>query len=35
MSIQSQIDRIKSNLSAAYDALAAKGVEVGGGAAIG
>ena len=34
MSIQSQIDRIKSNLTAAYDALAAKGVEVGG-AAIG
>ena len=31
MSIQSQIDRIKSNLSAAYDALAAKGIEVGGG----
>lgn len=31
MSIQSQIDRIKSNLTAAYDALAAKGVEVGGG----
>lgn len=31
MSIQSQIDRIKSNLSAAYDALAEKGVEVGGG----
>lgn len=31
MSIQSQIDRIKSNLSAAYDVLTAKGVEVGGG----
>lgn len=30
MSIQSQIDRIKSNLSAAYDALAEKGVSVGG-----